>query len=160
MSSVPSMTGVQVSARAVVLRDERILLMRYDRPRPHYNLPGGKAKPHESLAETVVRKVAEEFGLPTEVRGLLFVEESLPGGRGSDPAVHHKVECVVLAAVPDGAAPSGEPVPDAHGGTPEWVPLAGLGELPLLPPMQERLTAALRAPLPTGVWHRVEELAR
>lgn len=154
--------SVQVTARAVVLRDERILLTRYDRPRPHYNLPGGKAKPHESLAQTVARKVAEEFGLLAEVRGLLFVEESLPGGRGSDPAVHHKVECVLLAAVAEGVEPGSgtEAAGDAHGGTPEWVPLAELAELPLLPPMQGRLAKALRSPLPDDVWHRVEEPAR
>ncbi|WP_406002990.1 NUDIX domain-containing protein [Streptomyces sp. NBC_00829] len=159
MSAVPS---VHVTARAVVLRNEQILLLRYDRPRPHYNLPGGKAKAHEGLADTVVRKVAEECGLRTEVRGLLFVEESLPAGRGSDPAVHHKFECVVLADVPDGAEPPGDgpPARDPHGGTPEWVPLTELTELPLLPPIQERLLAALRSPLSTGIWHRVEEPVR
>jgi 8-oxo-dGTP diphosphatase len=68
---------IRVGARAVIIEDEAILLSEFNHGL-HYNLPGGGAKPGESLHETVKREVKEETGLDIEVNELLFVGEYEP----------------------------------------------------------------------------------
>ena len=58
-----------VGVAAVVIEDDRVVLVRRGRPPAYgeWSLPGGAVEPGESLEEAVVREVAEEIGLKVEV---------------------------------------------------------------------------------------------
>ena len=58
-----------VGVAAVVIEDERVVLVRRGRPPAYgeWSLPGGAVEPGEMLEEAVVREVQEEIGLKVEV---------------------------------------------------------------------------------------------
>lgn len=68
-----------MSAKAVVLDRDRVLLGRNDRG--EWELPGGRPERHESPEEAVVREVLEEAGLRVAAGRLLLSErfEVVPG---------------------------------------------------------------------------------
>jgi ADP-ribose pyrophosphatase YjhB (NUDIX family) len=53
--------GMTLGVRAMLLKDDRVLLVRHSYV-PGWYLPGGGVEPGESLAEAVAREVAEEAG--------------------------------------------------------------------------------------------------
>ena len=59
-----------------LIEDDRLLLVRQRVNQARsWSLPGGSVEPGETLVDAVVREVAEETGLSTEVRRLLYVAE-------------------------------------------------------------------------------------
>ena len=71
-------TGFQtpkVDIRAVVLKDDKILLVR-ERSDGRWSLPGGFADVNYSPSEVAVKEVAEETGLEVKVNRLLAVVDS------------------------------------------------------------------------------------
>ena len=58
-----------VGVAAVVIEDERVVLVRRGRPPAYgeWSLPGGAVEPGETLEKAVVREVEEEIGLNVEV---------------------------------------------------------------------------------------------
>jgi len=69
-------------ATAIAIRDGRLLLVasRYpNQAQPLWNLPGGRQKHGELLAETAVRELNEETGLDGDVVDLAYVSESYDG---------------------------------------------------------------------------------
>lgn len=64
-----------VGAAAVVIEDDRVVLVRRGRPPAYgeWSLPGGAVEPGETLEEAVVREVEEEIGLNVEVVELVAV---------------------------------------------------------------------------------------
>ena len=73
------------SVRAVVLRGDRVLVMR-NRNEVHV-LPGGQREPGETLVQTLGREVLEEAGWTIEVRGRIgFVHFRHLGPRPPGPA--------------------------------------------------------------------------
>ncbi|WP_418304237.1 NUDIX domain-containing protein [Paenibacillus ihbetae] len=56
---------IRVRPTALVIQDERILLVEYsDANGIHYNLPGGGAEPGESITDGVLRELYEETYAP------------------------------------------------------------------------------------------------
>jgi 8-oxo-dGTP diphosphatase len=69
-------------ATGLVRRGERLLVVASDYPShamPLWNLPGGRERPGELLADTVVREILEETGLVATVVELAYVSESYDG---------------------------------------------------------------------------------
>ncbi len=68
---------IRISAGAVVLQDNRVLMVRYPghSERGYLVCPGGGAEDDEALPDTVVREVQEETGLIVSPRRILFVED-------------------------------------------------------------------------------------
>jgi ADP-ribose pyrophosphatase YjhB (NUDIX family) len=134
--------AVKTAVRLAVVHRDSVLTLRYEQPARHFNLPGGKVLPDETLAGTALRKLAAVCPLDVVVDRLLFVHETLPAGRGSDPAIGHKLEFVLLGLAREEHTelPSG-PVGDA---VLAWVPRAELAAIPLLPPIGALLFEASR----------------
>jgi 8-oxo-dGTP diphosphatase len=86
--------SVNTSARAIIQRDGKLLVIRYrDKDGDYYALPGGSQRHGESLTEAVVREVAEETGAIARAGALRFVREcrGSPESR-SIPAELHQIE--------------------------------------------------------------------
>ena len=68
----PSLLGV----RALVLRDNEVLLVRHRGGATPWGLPGGAVDPHERLEEAARREVYEESGVPAEFQRVLGVYDA------------------------------------------------------------------------------------
>lgn len=118
------MTGVrpEVCVGAVVVDDGRLLLIRRGRgaAQGDWSIPGGRVEPGETLAEAVVRELAEETGLEGVCGAFIGWVERL----GPD---HHYVildfEVEVLDS--DATPAAGDDAVEAR-----WVPLAEVPEMP------------------------------
>jgi ADP-ribose pyrophosphatase YjhB (NUDIX family) len=104
---------MRTAARAIIVRDESLLVVRYhDAQGDWYTLPGGAQRPGEGLTVALAREVAEETGLCIQVGPLRFVRECIAahGARGLPPGFH-QVElyfaCVDLG--PGGATTAPDP---------------------------------------------------
>jgi 8-oxo-dGTP pyrophosphatase MutT (NUDIX family) len=64
MTQEKSPTPLVVSVKGIVMRDDRVLLVRNERS--EWELLGGKVDPGESEERSVVREIAEECGLALE----------------------------------------------------------------------------------------------
>ncbi len=58
-----------VSVKGVLLRDDRVVLMK--NPRAEWELPGGKLEVDETPQECVAREIAEELGLEVTVGAIV-----------------------------------------------------------------------------------------
>jgi 8-oxo-dGTP diphosphatase len=72
----PKLVGV----RALIVRDELVLLIRHRYGRQPWGLPGGGVERNESLAEAVRREAREESGVHVEIRHLLGMYDRFKGG--------------------------------------------------------------------------------
>lgn len=67
---------IRLAVRAVVLHDDRLLLVNAWQGRTHlWTCPGGGAEPHSSLPENLAREVREETGLVVAVGEPCLVNE-------------------------------------------------------------------------------------
>ena len=93
----------RLAVRAVLLRDDRLLLVNAWKGRTHlWTCPGGGVERHQSLPENLAREVLEETGLTVAVGTPCLINEF------HDPAgPFHQVDiyfhCTLLAGDPDGA---------------------------------------------------------
>ena len=147
---------IRYSARAVVLHDGHVLLIRSRRPAgDHFILPGGGQEPGETLTQAVRREVLEETCVPIEVGPMLWIREYLGDwyGRPEDPG-KHRVEVVFTAA------PTGDPAHARLGAdigptyvSVEWVELRAAGHLSTVPPLlASRLAQLADEPRPAAVY--------
>ncbi|GGV85624.1 hypothetical protein GCM10015535_32540 [Streptomyces gelaticus] len=112
---------VRVRAGAVVIRDERMLLIGFEEDgQPFYEIPGGGVEDGETLHTAVVRELREESGLSGEVvREVARVWKD-------DRREHY----FLLRAEGTIGAPTEL---DNHGGTPTWIPVDQLPTTPVWP---------------------------
>lgn len=68
----PSLLGV----RALVVRDDQVLLVRHRGGATPWGLPGGAVDPHERLEEAARREIYEESGVPARFQGVLGVYDA------------------------------------------------------------------------------------
>lgn len=126
---------IRVSASAVIVRDGRILLVKFDdRSGPHYNLPGGGADPGESAEECCAREVLEETNAQVTVGRLLLVREYEPRRCGNRFGKRHKLNLIYECALLPGSEPSLPRFPDAHQVGVEWLALEKLPVAELVSP--------------------------
>ncbi|MFH1832063.1 MAG: NUDIX domain-containing protein [bacterium] len=69
----------RISAAAIVLHNDKILLVRYHNPKGQSFLvgPGGGVQGEESMPQAIIREVEEETGIEVRPTKMLFVEEIL-----------------------------------------------------------------------------------
>jgi ADP-ribose pyrophosphatase YjhB (NUDIX family) len=148
---------ISVSAKAAVIRDGHILLIRYDDPMVHYNLPGGRLLNGESLREAVVRKLWLECAARATAGRLLFVYEHIPDPRRPEPVDYQKVQFTFLAHLLPGSRPSNPPDATDQSAV-EWRRLDDLPDLMLLPPVTGKLFEAIGRTAPYDPLLRDEDV--
>ncbi len=127
---LPDRERPSVCVGAIAVSDDQILLIRRGRgpAAGEWSVPGGRVDPGETLAEAVVRELAEETGLEAMCDGLVGWVERI----GDD---HHFVifdfSVTVLSAEPPRA---GDDAAEAA-----WVPLSEVAELRLVDGLAEFL---------------------
>ncbi|MDT0489863.1 NUDIX domain-containing protein [Streptomyces griseus] len=114
---------VRVRAGAIVIRDGRMLVIRFQEPDedgPYFEIPGGGVEAGETPEEAAVRELREETGLHGRVG-----REVARVWRGK----RHEHYFLMAAEGPLGPAET----LDTYGGTPVWVPVTELPATPLWP---------------------------
>ncbi len=78
-------TGYNVGVGGAVVRDDRLLLVRRAsrRGRGNWQVPGGFVEQDETIEQAVVREVAEEAGVDTQVQGVLGVRNRYDPDNGN-----------------------------------------------------------------------------
>jgi 8-oxo-dGTP diphosphatase len=135
MSEVPGRPIVCVGA--VVVDDDRLLLVRRALPPSagFWSVPGGRVEPGETLAQAVVRELAEETGLEGVCGSLVGWSEILPDDDGADGFDDHLVILDFTVTLLEGT----EPIAGTDAGEARWVPLAEVAEMLLVPGLAEFL---------------------
>jgi 8-oxo-dGTP diphosphatase len=125
------MARPEVCVSAVVLDDERLLLVRRGRGRAQgsWALPGGRVEEGELLAEAVVRELAEETTLEGVCGELLGLVELLRGDHPHQVIAVHRVSLLESA----------EPVAGDDAAEARWVPLADVVDYHLVEGLAEFL---------------------
>lgn len=118
---------------AVVVHDGSLLLVRrgHGPAAGEWSVPGGRVEHGETLAEALVREVAEETGLECVCGELLGWVERI--GEGEDD--HHFVILDFVATVLE----HGEPVAGDDAAEVRWVPVDDVAELRLVDGLAEFL---------------------
>ncbi len=121
----------QVCVGAVAVDDDRLLLVRRGRGPAQglWSVPGGRVEAGETLAEAVVRELAEETGIEGVCGELLDWVERV----GAD---HHFVILDFLVQV---LAPTDVPRPGDDAAEAAWVPLDEVADLALVDGLAELL---------------------
>lgn len=134
---------VRVSAKAVIIRDDHLLVaVHRDERGEYYLLPGGGQEPFESLHDALRRECLEEIAARVEVGELLFVRDYIARNHefADDDPETHQVEIMFACHVPDDYVPQSGAIPDPRQHGVVWLPLAALPSVRLYP-------AALKAVL-------------
>ena len=125
------MEGPELCVSAVVIDDERLLMVRRGRGRAQgsWAVPGGRVQPGELLAEAVVRELLEETGIEGVCGNRIGVLELL-----DDDGPHQVVlvHSVILMEAP-------EPVAGDDAAEARWVPLSDVADLRLAAGLAEFL---------------------
>jgi 8-oxo-dGTP diphosphatase len=81
----PTLLGV----RALVIREDQVLLIRHRAGKKPWSLPGGGVDKHERMAEAARREVYEESGISVRVERLFGLYDAFHGEYPNYIAVYH-----------------------------------------------------------------------
>lgn len=131
------MLKIRTAARAVIIKDEQLLVLRRTGVQGEfYVLPGGGQVHGESIQETLIREVLEEVSLEVGIEELLFINEFI-AKRDSlfldfEPDVH-QIDFTFLCKIKSlNEAKVGE-TPDVHQVGIAWIPLTEITDFNLHP---------------------------
>ena len=127
---------VRVSAKAVVVVDGRVLLLRHrDAQGDWHSLPGGGQRHGETLFDAVVRECREETGLEVRPGRLLFVRDYIAQNHefAEEDADAHQVELMFECALATAEAPRLGHAPDDMQTGVDWVSIEDLGSIRMYP---------------------------
>ncbi len=126
----------RVRVAAIIVIDDSIVLVRQRRfDAPYYLLPGGGVDTGETLANALIREVAEETGLQCRPIRPLFISDTI-----SPAGDRHIVNIAFLAEVTAGSILD-QPL-DATIEAVEVVPIAHLSDLDFRPAIAQQIQAA------------------
>lgn len=138
-----SAPATEIIARAVVRRDDQILLAR-QRTKTWSFLPGGHVEPGERVEAALVRELAEGLGTEATIAGFVGAVEH---GYIEDDVTHHEINLVFEVMIADG-----EPVSQEDHLAFHWLPLDQLAAADVRPgSLKEALVAAGESRTP--FWH-------
>lgn len=127
------MPGPILAVGAVVVDDERLLLVRRDRApgAGTWAVPGGRVEVGETLAEAVTRELREETGIEGVCGPLIGWSEIVPPGGDGDHLVLLDFEVTLFGPA--------EPVAATDAREARWVPLGDVADHDLAPGLAEFL---------------------
>ena len=146
---------VRISAKALVIRRGRILLMKArDRSGEYYLLPGGGQKNGESLATTLKRECLEETGIEVIPGELRYVRDYIADNHefAVSDKNFHQVELMFSCRFRR-LRRNARLEPDAGQTGAEWAPLDSLGPLRIYPSILKKLisrSGELKGPIYLG----------
>lgn len=120
----------EVCVGAVAVFDDSILLVRRGRGPAlgTWSVPGGRVEPGETLAEAVVRELAEETGLAGVCESLVGWAERI------EPGYHYVILDFMVTIVTDADPVAGDDAAEAR-----WVPMSEVTDLTLADGLAEFL---------------------
>lgn len=129
--------AIRTAARAVIIKDEWLLVLRRTGVQGEfYVLPGGGQNHGESIRQALVREVFEEVSLEVEIKELLFINEYVAVRDSMFPEVEqdvHQIDFTFLCGmITDSEAKVGA-TPDVHQIGIAWIPLHEITDYDLHP---------------------------
>jgi 8-oxo-dGTP diphosphatase len=138
-----SAATTEIIARAVIRRDDQVLLAR-QRTKAWSFLPGGHVEPGERVEAALVRELAEELGTEAKIAGFVGVVEH---GYVEDDVTHHELNLVFEVAIG-----TSDPVSQEDHLTFHWLPLDQLADADVRPGSLKTALLAASADR-TPFWH-------
>jgi ADP-ribose pyrophosphatase YjhB (NUDIX family) len=137
------LTGIRNAVRALIVEDDRVLLLRKrNQDDDYFGLPGGAQELGESLVDALQRECQEEIGSAITVGELLLVADYTKR-RSSQPASHRQlVEFLFQCRLPAGYRAHNGPKPDRHQQAVVWVERQQVASLRLAPDFLRQAVAA------------------
>ena len=125
----------RISVRAIVIKEERILLSRYKDNRGYWHVtPGGGVENGETLEEALARETLEECGYSLPFGEIKFIREIIADRHDNtnlQPGFH-QIEINVLSSLPEGIGL--KPIkPDEGQVDLIWQPLSQLDQILFFP---------------------------
>lgn len=135
-------THIRVSTKALILRDNAILLVEYDDESGlHYNMPGGGVEPDETLEEALKREVIEETCAEVEIGRPLIITEYEPKRNAFWGGTRHSLTVIFECKLTGETEPRMPQIPDPNQTAVKWIPLADLDKVELLPHVTDHILA-------------------
>ena len=133
--SIPLEPFIRNAARALIVRDGHVLLLRKDDAikGERYTLPGGAQEVGETLQEALRRECREEIGAEVQIRDLVHVADYFKPRATTPPTIRQAVEFVFACDVPEDYQAGNGRRPDGHQVEVLWASLESLRGLRLLP---------------------------
>lgn len=128
-------SGIRITVRAVIIQDEKILLIKKDSPEEgvRYTLPGGALQSGETLHQAVIRECLEEINSTVEAFDVLHIADFFIPKLEPKPYTRHQLEVLIQCQIPADYTPSSGPDPDKHQIGVEWLPIKQLEERAISP---------------------------
>ena len=131
----PIIPPIRNAVRAVIRRDNSILLLRKDgyEQGERFALPGGGQDLGETLEQALNRECLEEIDTRVEIHDLAFVADYFKPRETIPHSTRHLVEFLFTCSVPADYVPRSGHHPDKHQVEVVWVGLDALAGMPLNP---------------------------
>ena len=136
LTKLDCMKGIRVSAKAVIIRDGKLLVTVNDDIQGEFRLlPGGGQDPGEPLTEALRRECREEMDVEIDVGDIVFTRDYIGSrhefaNRQSDV---HQLEIMFSCGLPAGEEPAMTDSADDFQTGVEWCPLENLERLRFYP---------------------------
>ena len=137
------MKTVRISAKAIIIRDGKLLAIKnVSGGESWYILPGGGQNHGETLEEALKRECMEEASVSVEVGDVVFVRDYISRNHefAREDNDAHQVEIMFRCTVDASATPKTGVVADQWQTGVEWLPLERLSQYSMYP---SQLTALL-----------------
>ncbi len=139
------MFNMRVSANAVIVRDNHVLVVEFDdESGVHFNFPGGGIEADETIVDGLRREVKEETCADVDVGRLLLVAEYFPEKYAGKYGPVRKLILFFQCYLKPGSEPRQPEMPDANQVAVRWIPIDELADAPLLPRVGHRIVYLLR----------------
>lgn len=141
------MTKAITRARALILHNGHILLMKRNKPElEYYALLGGKVEPGETPEQACIREVMEECGVTVELVREIYRDQDIFQGI---PNTHHLYHCTYISGTPALGGEELERNTADNQYQPLWVPIEKISSLSLMPPQHTApILAAIKEIMP------------
>jgi 8-oxo-dGTP diphosphatase len=126
---------IRVSVKALIIRNEKILVLENRSGKLFYTLPGGGQNPGETMIQAIERECLEEISVQVKVGDLVLARDYI-GAHHEFAEQHkelHQVELIFRCTIVAGESVSIGPIPDRDQIGLAWLPVKTLNEYPLFP---------------------------